>query len=272
MPMALQISELNIYPVKGLRGFSVKEADAIEKGFRYDRRWMVTDANGMFLTQRELPKMALIATSLVGESLVITYKDSSVMVPLNSDSYSGNKQKVQVWDDVVDARVVGKNLNEWFSDVLHKEVLFCFQHETYAREVEKKYGAHSMVSFADGYPFLFATEASLELVNQKIAEDDPHSKPLPMNRFRPNIVVAGAEPFEEDNWGKISVGDAVFHCLKPCARCPVPTIDQETAVMGKEPTRTLAKFRKKDNKVFFGMNAVIEKPGKVKVGDVLLHL
>jgi uncharacterized protein len=264
--MALQISELNIYPVKGLKGISVKETEALEKGFRYDRRWMLTDTTGKFISQRETPMLALIHTAIIGESLVITYEDSSIMVPLNSQHYSGSKEKVTIWDDEVEARIVGKNFNDWFSDVLGEKVWFCFQHESKKREVEKKYGANSMVSFADGYPYLFISDASLKDLNDKLEQ------PIPMNRFRPNIVVANAKPFAEDGWGKLSAGDAIFHCLKPCARCQVPTIDQETGKMGKEPTKTLATFRKHEHKVLFGMNAVVEKQGTVKVGDVITLL
>ena len=261
--MALQISELTIYPVKGLRGIGVMETEAMEKGFRYDRRWMLTHPSGQFISQREMPILALIHTAIIGESLVITHKESSIMVPLSSDNYSGLNVKVQVWDDTVEAQVVGKNFNEWFSDILHTNVSFCHQPESGAREVEKKYGANSMVSFADGYPYLFISETSLSDLNSRL------DKPVPMNRFRPNIVVAGSEPFEEDTWGRLSAGDAIFHCLKPCARCQVPTIDQDTAEMGKEPSKTLATFRRQDNKILFGMNAVIERGGIVKVGDVI---
>ncbi len=264
--MALQVSELVIYPVKGLRGISVKEIEALEKGFKYDRRWMLTDSLGKFISQRELPQLALMHTAIVGESLAISYKDSSIMVPLNSDHYSGPKEMVTVWDDQVEARVVGSNFNEWFSDALGRKVWFCFQHENKKREVEKKYGANSMLSFADGYPYLFISEASLKDLNSKLAS------PVPMNRFRPNIVVAGSGPFAEDKWGKLIAGDAIFNCLKACARCQVPTIDQETGTMGKEPIKTLSLFRKEANKVLFGMNAVIEKQGMVKVGDVITLL
>lgn len=261
--MALQISELIIYPVKGLRGISVIETLAIEKGFEHDRRWMLTNPDGRFISQREMPGLALIQTAIIGESLVITSKESSIMVPLSSDNYSGPNVKVQVWDDIVEAREVGKNFNEWFSDTLHTRVSFCYQPESQPREVEKKYGANSMVSFADGYPYLFISEASLSDLNSRL------DQPVPMNRFRPNIVVAGSGPFEEDTWGRLSAGDAIFHCLKPCARCQVPTIDQDTAKMGKEPSKTLATFRKQGNKILFGMNAVIERGGMVKVGDVI---
>lgn len=264
--MALQISELNIYPVKSLRGISVKEAEALEKGFRYDRRWMLTDTNGKFISQREVPELALINTAIIGESLVITSSESSIMVPLDSHHYSGPREKVQVWDDTVDAQVVGKNFNEWFSDVLHRQVWFCFQHESKKREVEKKYGADSQVSFADGYPYLFATEASLASLNQKLENG------VPMNRFRPNMVVAGSSAFAEDDWRRLAIGEAVFHCLKPCGRCQIITIDQATAEPGKEPLKTLASFRKNEAKVLFGMNAVAERQGLVRVGDVVTPL
>ncbi|MEQ8533950.1 MAG: MOSC domain-containing protein, partial [Imperialibacter sp.] len=114
--------------------------------------------------------------------------------------------------------------------------------------------------------YLFISDASLKDLNDKLEQ------PIPMNRFRPNIVVANAKPFEEDTWRKLSAGDAIFHCLKPCARCQIPTIDQETGKMGKEPTKTLAAFRKQEHKILFGMNAVVEKQGVVKVGDVVTLL
>lgn len=261
--MALQISELYIYPVKGLRGIGVMEADALEKGFRYDRRWMLTDKSGLFISQRESPGLALIQTSIVGDSLVISYKDSSIMVPLTEGYYSDKKETVRIWDDSVEARIVGSNFNEWFSDVLNMKVSFCFMPETAQREVEKKHGAQSTVSFADAYPYLIISQASLDNLNSRLDE------PMPMNRFRPSIVVAGSTAFEEDSWGAFSAGDAIFNCVKPCARCQVPTINQETGIQGKEPLATLSKFRMHDNKVKFGMNTVLERPGQVKIGDVI---
>ncbi len=261
--MALQISELYIYPVKGLRGISVKETEAVEKGFRYDRRWLLTDKKGHFISQREVAALALIQTAVIGDSLVITYGDSSIMVPLNSANYSGITDKVQVWDDTVEANMVGINFNEWFSDVLNMKVSFYFMHENNKREVEKSHGAQSTVSFADAYPYLVISQASLDDLNGKM------DAPLPMNRFRPSIVVAGSAPFEEDSWQYFSAGDAIFRAIKPCSRCNVPTIDQATGIPGKEPLVTLSKYRRKANKAIFGMNAVLEKPGAVKVGDVI---
>lgn len=261
--MALQISELYIYPVKGLKGISLKEADALEKGFRHDRRWVLTDQSGLFISQREVPGLALIQTAVVGDFLAISYKESSIMVPLNPERYSGRKAVVQIWNDRLEALEVGQNFNEWFSDILHMKVRLHFMEESSSREVEKEYDAHATVSFADAYPYLLISQASIDYLNEKLEQA------VPVNRFRPNIVVAGSTAFEEDTWAKFIAGSARFRAIKPCSRCQVITIDQETGVKGKEPLRTLSDFRQSGNKVKFGMNLVLETPGTVKLGDVI---
>ena len=265
----LQISEINIYPIKSLGGISLSEVVVEEKGLRYDRRWMLVDENGVFLTQREFSRMAILKVSLEDAGLKVTAADNkSIEIPFQPTS--DEKLKVTVWSSKCQAVSYDENINNWFSDVLRTSCRLVIMPEETRRVVSPNYAVRKfqdVVSFADGYPVLLIGEGSLNDLNTRLFDS------VPMNRFRPNLVVKDSDAFAEDDWKKIRVGEVVFHLVKPCARCVMTTIDQATGISdGKEPLKTLSTYRlvKKNGeaKVNFGQNLIAEAAGgRVRVGD-----
>ena len=261
----LTLSEIFIYPVKSLGGISLQSSEVEERGLKFDRRYLLVDENGMFMTQRDYPQMALLKLSLAENAFeVIDIKNNNKTI-LPFESQSTKSIKVNIWDDVCNAVVVNKNLDVWFSEAISKKCSLVFMPDNEKRIVEKKYIADEhTVSFADGYPLLIVGQSSLDDLNSKL------EIPIPMNRFRPNFVFTGGKSFEEDNWRKFKIGNAGFEAVKPCARCMITTTNQETGERENEPLKTLAHYRKKDGKVMFGMNVVCNKKGKVSVNETIV--
>lgn len=284
----MNIAEINIYPIKSLKGISLEYSHVEKRGLRYDRRWMLTDREGMFFSQREEPRMALVNVEL-GSGVLDVSADGfgGLHIPLEPDS--GERRRVVVWQSEVDALAYGGSVSEWFSDVLGRNCQLVLMPESSERHVNERFDSGSdIVSFADGYPLLLIGEGSLEVLNERLHDryrDEEYGEklPLPMNRFRPNLVVKGSEPFAEDRWAKIQIGEATFRVVKPCARCVMTTIDQDRGVTdGKEPLKTLASFRlAKDafpdtfeafghtpTAVLFGENLIPVNPGaEIRMGD-----
>ena len=287
----MNISQINIYPVKSLKGMRLDSSVVEKRGLRFDRRWMLTDRNGYFFTQRELPHMATIRIAIDGDELTAAAPGTEELrLPLHPEIRL--RQHVTVWQSEVEAHVYDRHVNEWFSEVLKRECRLVLMPETTERHVSEQFDSgEDIVSFADGYPLLLIGEASLEELNRRISvnsdkstlEGRLESRGVTMDRFRPSIVVRGSEPFAEDDWAKIRVGEATFRVVKPCGRCVITTIDQEKGeVVGKEPLRTLATFRKASDvrpvgyerfghgptSVLFGENLIPENPGAVvSLGD-----
>ena len=265
--MALTLAALHIYPVKGLKGIDLAASRCTERGLEHDRRWMVVDANGDFLSQRELPKMATVWTDIDESALSLSAPDmSTVDVPL--DPRPSPVMKVRIWQSVCEAVPVSSYADAWLSDYLGRACRLVYMPETTRRASNAAHGGEgNLVGFADGYAYLAITEASLTDLNARLAARGQLA--VPMNRFRPNLVVSGAESFAEDGWKEIRVGEAVLRAVKPCGRCQVPTTDQTTGeVTGPEPLATLGTFR--DSAQFgttFGMNLVTVSPGALRVGD-----
>lgn len=260
----LTFSELNIYPVKSLRGISVKSAKVTDRGFEHDRCWMLIDHFGNFMTQRDYPQMALINVEIDSNGLTVYHRNKKAFgkhfIPFNISK--AKAITVPIWDDTCTAFLVGKDSDKWFLEALDVECRLVYQPDETHREVDKKYSVkNEIVSFADGYPFLIIGQASLDDLNSRLDET------LPMNRFRPNIVFTGGEPYQEDKMKKFKVNDITFYGVKPCARCAITTTNQETAERLYEPLKTLATYRKVENKVLFGVNLLHEGSGEVKVGD-----
>jgi uncharacterized protein YcbX len=232
------LSEINVYPVKSLGGISLKTAVVESRGLQFDRRWMLTDEKNQFLTQRDFPTMATTAS-------------------------------VKIWSSRCRARIYEKKVNEWFSDVLETNCRLVLMPEETIRRVNYFYAVHKddAGSFADGYPFLLSGENSLADLNSRL------DAPIPMNRFRPNLVVSDSGAFAEDEWKKIKIGACVFHVVKPCARCVITTIDQSDGIKtGAEPLKTLAAYRipkrSLKKKILFGQYLIAEGAGAVlNVGD-----
>lgn len=260
----MHISEINIYPIKSLGGITLNESKVEERGLAFDRRWMLVDERNQFLTQREFPAMAAIKIVLETDGLVASVEDSSLRVSrLPPTKEIAN---VKVWRSSVKAQVYGTETNEWFSQILKTKCRLVLMPETAKRRVNPLYAVRKFwdtVSFADGYPFMLIGRSSLDDLNSRL------EIPLPMNRFRPNLVVDGSAPFAEDSWKLIKIGETIFHIVKPCARCVVTTVDQESGEKaGKEPLKTLAMYRTKKGKVMFGQNLIAKNAGGcLRVGD-----
>jgi uncharacterized protein YcbX len=263
----ITVTALNIYPVKGLKGIPLEAARCTDRGLEHDRRWMVVDREGTFISQRSHPKMATVWTDIEGDKLLLSAPDvDSVEVPLRMEGKAS--ASVTVWSSTVKATHGPHGASAWLSDYLGEECFLVYMPETTRRNSNPAYaGQDKSVGFADGYAYLVTSEPSLADLNAKLVAKD-HAA-LPMNRFRPNIVISGCAPFEEDTWKRIRVGGAVLQSAKPCGRCQVTTTDQSTGeVRGPEPLATLATYREsKEFGVMFGMNFVTVEPGEVRVGQ-----
>lgn len=264
----MTISEIWIYPVKSLGGVRVTDAEVEEKGLKYDRRWMIIDENGKFITQRALHKMALIDVIIISDGLILSYRNNTndkVFVPFKP--ITSEPVSVTVWDDEVEALTVSDEADQWLSDQLGSNVRLVIMPESTQRKADPKYAKNDEnVSFADGFPFLIISQASLDNLNSKLTE------PIIMNRFRPNFVITGTTPHAEDEWKFIKMGNLEFEIVKPCARCVLTTVDPETGEKGPEPLKTLAAYRKVNNKILFGQNVVAKNLGKVSQEDVVILL
>lgn len=255
------LSDLIIYPIKSLAGIHLSHWQVTATGLQYDRQWMLVDNQEQFLSQRRLPKMALIKTALTAEQLILSAPHQENLV-LSLAPTGGDVIVSTIWHDQCAARSVSLDADKWFSDFLETDCRLVYLPDDVIRPVDAKYAeATDQVGFADGFPFLIIAENSLVALNQAMQLD------LSMNRFRPNLVIAGCESYAEDSWREIRIGDIEFKLPKPCSRCAVPTIDPDTAQTGKEPLTTLNRLRKWQNKVYFGQNAVHNQSGSLTVGD-----
>jgi uncharacterized protein len=260
---ALRIQDIFIYPIKSLKGIRLESAEVLERGFRYDRRWMLVDRKGVFLTQRIHHQMALIQVELHEKFLLVSSAAAEAdPIRIFFDQYLESQIQVEIWDDRVMANLVDPEVDQWFSEVLGIDCQLVVMPETTQRKVSPKYAVNNeSVSFADAMPYLIIGQESLNHLNSKLAE------PVAMNRFRPNIVFSGGERFSEDSWKNIKIGKVDFYVAKPCARCVLITVNQETGKRSKEPLKTLASYRTLNNKVYFGQDALALQEGVIRIGD-----
>jgi hypothetical protein len=272
----MEVSAINIYPVKSLGGISLNDSKVEKRGLQFDRRWLLIDEENKFLTQREFPKMAVISIGVNANGLEVAAENfENLYVPFE---VGGETKKVQIWQSICDAIPHKSQINEWFSKVLQTNCRLVFMPDQSERKINTKFLVNNeIVSFADGYPFLIISETSLADLNSRL------EKQLTMDRFRPNIVVKNSEAFAEDKWQKIRIGNTIFRSTKPCARCVMTTINQaEGNFEGKEPLKTLATYRMaKDvfpnnleeldltaKSILFGQNLVAENfSERIKIGD-----
>lgn len=258
----ITLSQINIYPIKSAAGVSVSTATLEARGLAYDRRWMLVDTAGHFITQRHYPQMAKLMVSIESEGLQVSYPGKS---PIQVPEGGGGNQSVIVWGDTVRAEGCGSEVDEWFSDVMSMPCALVYMPTSTLRGVDPRYDPHqSIVSFADGFPLLVLTEASLSDLNQRLA------MPVTMDRFRPNLVFSGTAPYAEDQWRTLSVGESVIEVVKPCSRCAMITVDQQAGVKASaEPLKVLNEYRRQDKNVYFGQNAVVLNAGVLEVGMVM---
>lgn len=260
------ISQLFIYPVKSLGGIEVTEAQLTDRGLQYDRRWMLVDNNNQFLTQREHPVMCLLQTAIEEDKLIVYYKNNPedkvhvLLQPLPTKK----TVQVQVWDDECAAWFVSDEADEWCSNKLSMPCRLVYMPENEKRKVDARYATgEDITSFSDGYPLLMIGQASLDDLNSRLLE------PLPMDRFRPNIVFNGGQPYDEDIMSHVRVNEIDLYGVKLCARCTITTINQTNGIKAKEPLLTLAGYRMKNNKIYFGQNVLLQQTGYLKTGDAI---
>lgn len=255
---ALILSEIWIYPVKSLGGISCSAAEVMQKGLRHDRRWMLVDDQGKFLTQRKNPTMALFKVSMENDQFVVQKDGDKISLPGRNPEGPGIR--CQVWNDEVETVEASGDYHAWFSKHMGISCRLVFFPEENSRRVNPEY-AVSEVSLADGYPILVIGQSSLDDLNDRLHE------PVTMKRFRPNLVFTGGLPYEEDKWKTFRIGSRRFAGVKPCDRCVLTTVDPETGVMGREPLLTLSRYRRQNESINFGQNVVPIEFGKITVGD-----
>jgi len=284
--MAARILSLHIYPVKSCAGIDLTESPIDRAGLAHDRRWMVVDAAGQFMTQRQWPAMALIRTALTADSLRLSAPGMADLdVALDGSGLHGEALSVGVWSDTTTARRESEAAAQWLSQFLQTpcgllKVDAAARRDAKPDWVSRWVDAHPDLAdafvgehcfgFADGFPLLIANQASLDDLNGRLKAKG--ADPVPMDRFRPNIVVEGQwEAFEEDHTAMITAAGVRMAFVKPCTRCSIPDIDQRMARQYEEPGRTLAGYRNLDIGVVFGQNAILDAPAgaRLKVGDAV---
>lgn len=259
----LVLNEIWIYPVKSLGGIRMATARVLDKGLEFDRRYMLIDDDNNFMTQRSSPTMALFKLSFAGDSFNVEFGNESIKIPQVPVSTSGS-ERAKVWNDEVEVELMSEEFHRWFSTQLNVSCRLAFFPEPNSRQADVDFAKNDeQVSLADAYPFLIIGKMSLEELNARL------DSPVPMNRFRPNFVFEGGRPFEEDSWRNFSIGSNRFVGLKPCARCVMTTVNQETGEKGVEPLATLSTYRRRDGKVYFGQNLIAVDHGEVREGDVI---
>lgn len=279
------IEQLVIHPVKGLRGVSVDHVQITPFGLAGDRRYMLVDDRGRFMSQRRHPELTHFELELISpisgevdpkqadrkadrkaDSVRIHHAGSgSIVLPLDPEPADMARVEVSIWDDTVQAEARFPESDSFFSEVLGERVRLVWMHEQAARFVDPAYARPGeRVNFADGFPLLVLGSASIQELNTRLGQ------PLPINRFRANVIVGGAAPWQEDEWTRIVAGEVHLSLVRPCARCVVITTDQETGERSREPTATLATYRVREGKVMVGMNALAHPVGaRLSVGEAL---
>jgi uncharacterized protein len=260
-PSTVTLSGLYVYPIKSCAGISLQSADLSATGLRHDRRWMLVDETGEFMSQRAHPRMALISIRFAQEGMIVNAPEMNELeIPLQNET--GNHIDVRVFGDTNRGALVSEEADHWFTEFLAFPCRLVHKPDDDPRLVDSSFAqSGDQVSFADGFAFLLISEASLEDLNGRLED------PLPMNRFRPNFVIRGCGPYAEDGWSRLTIGGIPFRVAEPCPRCAITTVDQRTGTRGKEPLRTLATYRKSEGEVYFGRNLIQDALGSVHLGD-----
>jgi len=258
----MRLSEIRIHPLKSAAALLPDQVELDAFGPRWDRRWMAVDDEGVFLSQRATPRLALVRPRLddgpLDGGLVLTHDE---LPPLRVEA-SRQAVWVRIWDDEVEAVDCGEEAADWLTRALGRPARLVHLPDDGRRPVDPDYAApDDLVAFADAFPLLLVARASLDDLNARL------ERPLPMERFRPNLVIDGAEPYAEDRWRRIRIGAVEIDVVKPCARCAITTTDQRTAERGREPLRTLARYRRRGGDVLFAQNGIHRGSGVLRIGD-----
>ena len=260
--MTARVEALHWYPVKGMRGRPGTRTDVALHGISGDRRWMVVDADGHFLTQRQLPDMARLDAEPVADGLVLRHGDG--VCPVRRPVADAVRLSVTIWRDVAPALAADDASAAWLSARLGRSCRLVYMDDERARPVDPGFGeAGDHVGFADAYPLLATSEASLSALNAALAV------PVPMDRFRPSVTISGLAAWSEDRWRRVRIGAMTFRAPRPCTRCVVVTRDQRTGLSPEpgEPLRTLGRLNRHAEGIVFGANLIPEAPGRLAVGD-----
>ena len=257
------VHQLFIYPLKSAQGIESNYLTYNHRGPSFDRHWMVVNAKGRFLTQRQYPSMCLIHTQLDEGKLILNAPNqSSLAIEFSQTESSNNECVVDVWKDQVTAIDHGQEAANWISSYLNEECRIVSMPKTSERKVDLDFASNNeTVSFADGFPSLVISQESLDDFNSKL------DTPISMIHFRPNIVINGLSPYEEDQIKAIKINGITFTLVKPCSRCIIPSIDPKTGKKNIDIAKALSKYRRRDNATYFGQNALHDAQGEIKVGD-----
>ena len=264
MLATVQLSGIFVYPIKACAGVSLTSAEVVLRGLMQDRRYMLVDRSGRFVTQREAPRLCLVATALGAEQIEVSSAGHPPLrLPRELDGDAFERRPYRVWDSTGHA-IRHPEGSRWFSAFLGTELSLLYMPEDERRAVNpRRARPGDVVSFADAYPVLLISEASLTDLNARL------EAPLSMRRFRPNLVISGCEPYAEDDFRTLRIGDVSFRAVKRCERCVVTRVDPDTAELGPEPLRTLASYRADGGKIWFGMNLIHDGPGRLRLGDAV---
>ena len=259
--MSTRIHSLHVFPIKSCQGIDLTEAELVSTGFQFDRHWMVVDKQGNFLTQRQLPKMAQIGTQLEKDALIISHNETeSIRIPLHQ--IKKQLMPVSIWQDQQNAARVSIEASRWFSEVLNQDCDLVYLPDSEVRQVNPDYASNNdRVGFADGFPLLVVSLAIIDKLNEQLQEN------LDINRFRPNIVLGDCPAHAEDEWTGIEVNNIEIRLPKPCSRCVIPSIDQRTSARHPDILKILARYRRRDGKVYVGQNGIHTSTGVIRVGD-----
>lgn len=259
----MRLSAIYIFPVKSCAGLASMSAVVEPRGLEHDRRWMIVDANGRFLTGRQLPRLVLVHATPTAAGLHLQAPDATP-IDVAFPTPSSIRRSTTVWDDSVDALDGGDVAAHWLSDLLERQVRLVFMDPRAVRAVEPEFARPGdEVSFADGFPLLVLSQSALDGLNARL------DTPLPVLRFRPNLVVEGTASHAEDGWRRVRVGSVEFDAVKPCTRCVFTTVDHERGAFDPsgEPLRTLKTYRRSAAGITFGMNLIARGTGTLRVGD-----
>ncbi len=261
----LFVSQLFIYPIKSLGGIPLQHASVTDRGFQHDRRWMLVNMNNYFLSQRDLPQMALLQVELKSDGLKVYHKEKThLQITIPFDFEIGEVAEVGIWEEKCPVQFVSKEADEWFTKMLDFKCRLVYMPDSTNLLVDEGYATNQEInSLSDGYPFLIIGQSSLDELNAKLSQH------LPINRFRPNIVISGGAAHEEDCLEYFMINKIDFYGVKLCGRCMITTINQENNQRSKEPLKTLATYRTKDNQIYFGQNLLHHGTGTISIGDAL---
>lgn len=258
--MSLHLASIHVYPVKSLGGFATDSTQLTDRGLQHDRRWMLVDEQGKFLSQRELAAMACLHCSPAGEGFRVHDLRDGASLQLPWSIAEGESQRAQLWSATLTMLHGDPAWDAWFSTQLERPVRLVYMPDASKRRTDGRY-ATGITALSDAFPYLIISQASLDDLNTRLPE------PVGMERFRPNLVIGGGVPYQEDEWQEIRIGELSLKVVKACARCVIITTDQHSGERNKEPLRSLAKYRALGNKVHFGMYAMGSGTGLLHKGD-----